>query len=197
MIRNPPRNRIVIGHHLVLMGYGHWLPNDPRGSGSDEIRKELIAALGEIHHGRKQRQPGRAELKAFFAEAEPLLEQDLLWFDAPMRNAIAGGFARAAAQQGYLIWACAVLANHAHLVVQRHKHPYEVMWRTLAEGSRHSLRGVADVPDRHRVWGERPFSRFLYTPDDIRTRIKYVKENPEKEGLAPQEWDFVVKYPKG
>lgn len=54
MIRHQPRNRIVIAHHLVLMGYGHWLPNDIRGSGSDEIRNELLAVLGEIHHGRKR-----------------------------------------------------------------------------------------------------------------------------------------------
>ncbi|OQB82433.1 MAG: hypothetical protein BWX88_03985 [Planctomycetes bacterium ADurb.Bin126] len=23
---------MVIGHHLMFTGYGHWLPNDPRGS---------------------------------------------------------------------------------------------------------------------------------------------------------------------
>ncbi|HZK81350.1 MAG TPA: hypothetical protein VFC46_09795, partial [Humisphaera sp.] len=126
MIRNQPRNRIVIAHHLVLMGYGHWLPNDIRGSGSDEIRKELLAALGEIHHGRKRQQPSRAELKAFHARAEPLLEQEVLWFDERMREAIAASFAMTAANFGYVTWACAVLRNHAHLVVKRHKHPYQV-----------------------------------------------------------------------
>ncbi len=25
-------DRLVIGSHLILHGYGHWLPNDPRGS---------------------------------------------------------------------------------------------------------------------------------------------------------------------
>lgn len=87
------RNRIIIAHHLVLMGYGHWLPNDIRGSGSDEIRKELLAALGEIHHGRKQHQPDRVKLKDFHARAKPLLEQELLWFDVRMRQTIAESFA--------------------------------------------------------------------------------------------------------
>lgn len=75
------RNRIIIAHHLVLMGYGHWFPNDIRGSGSDEIRKELIRELGEIHHGRKRIQPSKPELRAFHRLAEPLLEQPVLWFD--------------------------------------------------------------------------------------------------------------------
>ena len=170
-------------------------PNDIRGSGSDEIRNELLAELGEIHPGRKQQQPPRSELKAFHSQAKPLLEQEILWFDDQMRNAIVESFARSAAQFGYRIWACAVLRNHAHLVVQRHKHSHEVIWRTFAEGSRQSLRVVADLSDRHRVWGERPYSKFLYTPEDIRTRIKYVNENPGKENLPRQDWKLVVGYP--
>jgi hypothetical protein len=162
------------------MGYGHWLPNDLRGSGSDEIRNELLAALGEIHLGRKQQQPDRSELKAFHRQARPLLEQEIIWFDSTMRNVIADSFARSAARFGYRVYACAIVRNHAHLVVQRHKHSHEVIWCTFAEGSRESLRVVADLPDRHRVWGDRPYSKFLYTPEDIRTRIKYVKENPVK-----------------
>jgi hypothetical protein len=189
-----PRNRVIIAHHLVLMGYGHWLPNDLRGSGSDEVRKELIAALGEIHPGRKRHQPTRPELKAFHSQAQPLLEQEVIWFDEPLRKVIADSFARTAAQFGYRVYACAILRNHAHLVVQRHKHSHEVIWRTFAEGSRESLRVVADLPDRHRVWGDRPYSKFLYTPQDIRGRTKYVDENPEKEGLPPQDWDFVVDF---
>ena len=181
------RNRIVIAHHLVLMGYGHWLPNDIRGSGSDEIRKELLAILGDIHLGRKRQQPTRVELKAFHAQAAPLLEQDVLWFGERAREQIAESFALASRNFGYVIWACAVLRNHAHLVVQRHKHKYEVMWRTFAEGARQSLRGVAEVPDSHRVWGERPYSKFLYTPNEVRGRIQYVNDNPAKEGLAPQQ----------
>jgi REP element-mobilizing transposase RayT len=177
------------------MGYGHWLPNDIRGSGSDEIRKELLAELGEIHPGRKPTQPSRAELRAFHAEAEPLLEQDVLWFDERLRRQIADSFAISAANFGYVVWACAALRNHAHLVVQRHKHPYQVMWRTFAEGARQSLRVVADLSDRHRVWGERPYSKYLYSPNDVRVRIDYVNDNPEKEGLPRQNWGFVAKYP--
>jgi REP element-mobilizing transposase RayT len=189
------RNRIIIAHHLVLMGYGHWFPNDIRGSGSDEIRKELLRELGEIHFGRKPIQPSRSELKAFYRAGEPLLEQPVLWFDESSRHAIANGFERACAEQGYVVYACAVLRNHAHLVVKRHKHPHDVMWRTLAEFARQSLASSRSIPDEHRVWGNRPYSKFLYTPDDVRGRIEYVNDNPIKEGLPEQRWGFVSSYP--
>ena len=35
---------------------------------------------------------------------------------------------------------------------------------------------------------------FLYTPQQVRERIKYVEDNPPKENLARQQWDFVVAY---
>jgi hypothetical protein len=61
---------MTIGHHLILSGYGTWLPNDPRGSGSLTIRKDELNDLGPVHHGRKRKQPPRSELKSFYREAE-------------------------------------------------------------------------------------------------------------------------------
>jgi hypothetical protein len=70
------------------------------------------------------------------------------------------------------------------------------MWRSFAEGARQTLRVVADVPERHRVWGERPYSVFLYNPDEVIGRIGYVNDNPTKEGLPPQTYEFVTPYPR-
>ena len=36
-------------HHLLWTLYGHWLPNDLRGSGSDELRNAKFAMLGPIY----------------------------------------------------------------------------------------------------------------------------------------------------
>ena len=45
---------MVVGYHLIWTAYGWWLPNDPRGSTSHEIRVEKIEELGELHHGLTQ-----------------------------------------------------------------------------------------------------------------------------------------------
>ena len=47
------RCRAVIGAHHILMLYAHWAVNDPRGSGSEQIRDPKFKFLGDIHHGRK------------------------------------------------------------------------------------------------------------------------------------------------
>ena len=69
---------MVIAHHIILTAYGHWLPNDPRGSLSQEIRAGKLFALGSIHYGRKSMQPERADLKTFYREAAAHLEHALL-----------------------------------------------------------------------------------------------------------------------
>ena len=43
----------IIGHHLIWTFYGHWLANDLRGSGSEQLREEKFAPLGPVHQGRK------------------------------------------------------------------------------------------------------------------------------------------------
>lgn len=45
--------RQILGSHLIFTGYGHWAANDPRGSGSESIRKEEFKSLGEILPGRQ------------------------------------------------------------------------------------------------------------------------------------------------
>ena len=65
---------IVIAHHLIWSVYGSWLPNDPRGSGSDTVHNTVLAELGELHKGRKQIQPSGKVIREFYREATPLLQ---------------------------------------------------------------------------------------------------------------------------
>jgi hypothetical protein len=72
---------LVIAYHLIWAAYGWWLPNDPRGSGSREVRSDIIAQLGELHYGRKRIQPAGRVVQMFYAEAARVLKHPLLTFD--------------------------------------------------------------------------------------------------------------------
>ena len=111
-----------------------------------------------------------------------------------MRDAIAEGFAHAITQHGYTVYACAILRNHAHLVVRTHRHRSEEIWDHFARDAAQSLRVFAEVPVNHPIWSHRPYKVFLKTNDEVRGRIKYVNDNPIKEKLKPQSWDFVVPF---
>jgi REP element-mobilizing transposase RayT len=187
----------VIAHHLILTGYGHWLPNDLRGSGSHEFYDPKLAPLGPIHHGRKplREQPSRGELRDFYRKAEPLLNFPIIWFDDAKRQVLADAFREVVREQRYTVYACAILSNHAHLVIRRHRDDALTMLAQLAHAPRLRLRPRKMTTDlEHPIWSQRPYKVFLYTPEDVHTRIDYVNRNPLKEGLPPQEWDFVAVY---
>ncbi len=194
---NPPihLSRVTLAAHLVFTGYGHWLPNDLRGSGSEQILKEDFKSLGEIHQGRKRIQPKRDELREFHEEAEPLLEHSVIWFDENMRQIIANAFARVIERNHYTCWAFAILRDHAHALIRAHKHHSDEMWRNFALESSTSLRAIATIPNTHPIWSTRPFKVLLFTKHDVITRVPYIEGNPKKHRLAPQRWDFVTRCP--
>jgi REP element-mobilizing transposase RayT len=192
----PPR-RTILASHLIFTAYAHWLPNDPRGSGSSQIRNDDLKPLGDILPGRQYPQPPREIVRQSHRQAEPLLDHPRIWFSDIMRLTIASAFADAAKQHGYTLWACAILSNHAHIVARTHRDRSEIIWSNLAHAALLALRGAKLIESNHPLWSHRPYKVFLYTPQDVLGRINYVNENPIKEKLPRQEWAFVKPCPFG
>ena|SRR5579862_4362872 len=96
--------RQIIASHLILTGYAHWLPNDPRGSGSTSVRKEELQSIAPLLIGRQSPQPARQQVRAFFKDAEAKLEHPRIWFDDELRGSISDAFAEATEQFEYTIW---------------------------------------------------------------------------------------------
>lgn len=190
------RRRSIIAHHLILPLYGHWAPNDLRGSGSVEFHDDKFTPLGPIHFERKpaDEQPTREQLREFHRRFKALLNHPVFWIDDAKRQALGVAFDEVVRDRGYTCYACAICSNHAHLVIRIHRDDAQTMWSTLTDVSRLRLRGFPDVGADHAVWAERPYKVFLYSTDDVRGRVEYVQQNPEKEGLPTQRWPFVVTY---
>ena len=185
---------VVIAHHIILTGYGHWLPNDPRGSLSRQIRVPPLRQAGDIHFGRKAIQPAQSELRQFQRDARSHLKHDVLWFEIAERQAIAVGFADVIDSRGHTCLACAILSNHAHLVIRRHRERSEDMIKALIEASAASVRNLAGRFQNHPVWSQDKYKRFLDSAEDVCRVVKYVEDNPGKSGLPKQEYSFVKAY---
>lgn len=185
---------MIIAHHIILTSYGHWLPNDPRGSLSTELRNPQLQALGAIHLGRKKDQPSLAQIKAFYAKAQKLLQHQLLWYGDDCRRAIGEAFGSAVRSQRLTCYACGVMRNHAHLLIRRHRLKPREMIDMLKEVPRDALRNRGFAPRNHPVWSDDPYVAYKDTPDGVRAAIDYIQGNFKKHGIPPQEWDFVVSY---
>jgi hypothetical protein len=92
---------MVAGFQLIWTAYGWWLPNDPRGSSSQEIRVEQIAELGELHHGRKTVQPPGREIREFYEQARDVLRHPLLTLTGDDRDLVGESFAQVVRERRY------------------------------------------------------------------------------------------------
>jgi REP element-mobilizing transposase RayT len=185
---------MVVGYHLIWTAYGWWLPNDPRGSSSHEIRVERLADLGDLHHGRKPVQPLPVELREFYAKAQAVLRHELLTLSDPGIQVVADSFARAIREARYTCYACAIMADHVHALIRRHRDKAEVMIECLQITSRAALIAAGLRPPPHPVWGGPGWKRFLNTREDIERIVRYIQMNPIKARRPPQRWSFVKPY---
>jgi REP element-mobilizing transposase RayT len=185
---------MVTGYHLIWTAYGWWLPTDPRGSTSQEIRVEKINSLGDLHYGRKTVQPSSAEIRAFYAQAGDLLAHPLLTFCDEDISLLRDSFDQAIRAYGYTCYACAIMPDHVHLLIRRHRDKAEQMVENLQEMSRDRLIQAGRRAPTHPVWGGPGWRVFLNTRQDFKRVIRYIQNNPVKAGRPEQRWDFVKEY---
>ena len=117
-----------------------------------------------------------------------------LWFDERARLVIASAFEQVCKEHRYTAWACAVLQNHAHLLLRTHRDKAELMWEHVAVAARNALWDAQWVERGHPVWSNRPFVKFKTTVPLVRGCVKYIEDNPEKHNLPRQVYPWVVEY---
>lgn len=185
---------MVAAHHLIWTIYGYWLPNDPRGSMSQVIRDEVIAKLGESHFERKPTQPSPSELRAFHEESAKVLKHELRALSDQEANGVGSAFAEVIRDRNYTCYACAIMPDHVHLLIRKHRDDAETMIAELQRASRIGVLDIGQRPLEHPIWGGPGWKVFLRTREDIRRVIRYIERNPEKARLPSQQWSFVSPY---
>ena len=196
---------MIHGYHVILPMYGFWLPNDPRGSWSEFVRKWELVRFGsatkrlERHPLDELSEPERQQRNA----AKKSLKYPALSIDGNQAVSIAHGFKTKAQKSNYTIWACSILPEHTHLVIARHTYKVEQIANLLkgaatnriVKDGRHPLAEYAEPEKRPpRMWSAQLWKVYLDSDEAIESAIRYVKENPEKEGKAKQEWSFVTPF---
>ena len=186
---------MVAGYHLIWTVYGYWLPNDPRGSTSTEVRVEPIEALGEIHSGRKAVQPSSKEIRAFYQKAHDVLKHPVLTFDEDEIALLGKAFGGVIADQGYTCYACAIMPDHVHLLIRRHRDKAETMIALFQEKGRAALIAAEKRTPVQPIWTDGPgWKTFINSRRQFEAEIVYIRQNPVKIGRAVQVWDFVKEY---
>ncbi len=186
---------MVLAYHAIFGSYGFWLPNDPRGSWSD-----FVGAWELLRFGKATKTAERCSLaqaphdRALRERAKVAMKFSPVIFSRQQAMAVAAGFDRARGEAGYRIYACTIMPAHVHLVIGRHDgRRVERIVGHLKTRATQQLKTATLWPTNDQpVWGENTWKVFLNTIEDIEQAVRYVEENPVKEGKPAQHWPFVV-----
>lgn len=191
---------MVLGSHIILSAYGFWLPNDPRGSWSDFVGSWELARFGRATKTDSRRSVARRAHDHQAHAAKRVLKYPPVCFTGVQARAIGRGFGRFAAKSGLTIWACSILPEHVHLVVARHHYVVEQVVNHLKgeatrQLKRENLHPLAAFPTSSghtpKAWARGHWAVFLGDVASIQRTIRYVEDNPPKEGKPRQHWSFV------
>ena len=182
-----------------------WLPNDPHGSWSDFVGSwDLYLA------GRKATKTTETRSLAFQPHdhaarlaTKQALKRPPVVFTGLQARAVGEGFAEYVRKSGLVVWACAIMSDHVHLVVKpfRIRIPQMVIQlkgaatRRLLETGLHPFQNERD-PDVGipKAFGRGEWKVFLDTVAEVQRAIPYVEDNPVKEGKPRQRWSFVTRF---
>jgi REP element-mobilizing transposase RayT len=195
---------MILATHAIFSAYGFWLPNDPRGSWSTfvaswELFKYGPATKITTHHSVAHR-PHDTKLRQ---AAKSALTYPPVCFTGIQARAIARGFARAVRDGGFVIHACSMLPDHVHVLFARHRRPARDIVAHLKSAGTKQLRSEGLHPFQMTASREEPMQSpwargcwtvFLDSQPDVRRAIRYVQDNPLKEGKRRQPWSFVQCY---
>ena len=173
---------VVLAYHLVISAYGFWLPNDPRGSGSDFIRSWELFYQGPATLTHSQRSAAHdPHDRALRLHQKQGLHHEPVAFTELQIEAIAGGFQNAIRRSGFVLYACSILSTHTHLVVARHRYEIEQVANQFNGEATKELkrRGLHPFPEtfarsgkQHSPWADDSWDVYLDTREDILRSIK-------------------------
>jgi REP element-mobilizing transposase RayT len=196
---------MIHGFHVIFSTYGFWLPNDPRGSWSDWVRRWELVRFGKATKvGTRVSVAGVSHDFELRRKAKQALKYPEVHLTGRQAQAVGIGFRTAVDESGYTIYACSILPQHVHVVLGPHKRRVQLIvghlkaraTQQLNDARLHPLSEFKEsngtIPS---PWGRNCWKVFVFDEVHMRKAIKYVQKNPAKERKPRQRWSCVQPSP--
>lgn len=192
---------MIVGYHIIFSAYGFWLPNDPRGSWSDFVGSWELFRYGPATKTTERRSLAYDKHDARLRlAAKRALKYPPVQFNGLQARAIGRAFGEYIRKRGVEVWACAILPDHVHLVTgalpMKAEHLViqlkgDATQRLEREGLHPLASFTTSGTALPKCWGRGQWKVYL-DPGDVDRAVRYVEQNPLKEGKPKQKWSFVT-----
>jgi REP element-mobilizing transposase RayT len=170
----------TIGYHIVVSGYGLWLPGDERGHWSEAWDSELgYIEPHRLHPG----DPARKRM------AEERQKHSPVRLDAMMQSIVAATIARCRAASDWRIAAASIESTHTHLLLTYTERNVDNTVKWLKDQMTKAIH--SQTPHEGPVWCKGRWRTFIYDPQVWRNTRAYIERHNERRGVSPRPYSFI------
>jgi REP element-mobilizing transposase RayT len=181
---------LILAFHSIFSAYGFWLPNEPRGSWSDFVASYELYLFGPATTVTTRRsiahQPYDRNLKR-------QMRQALSFPPVRFTDAQIAIIAKAFANTPYRFHALAILRDHVHAVIEHADRDIRKVVGHMKSEATRALRAAGHFTDQ-RPWVDHGWNVYLDSDPDVFRAVDYVNANPQRDGQAPQRWEYIIPY---
>ena len=158
---DPHYDRFPLGYLITFRAHGTWLHGDSRGS-VDRFRN----CYGT------PRIPADVRWERY---NERILKLTPVKLDSQRRALINGAIEETCNIRRWKLWTQNVRTNHVHVVVSAPCDP-EIVLRALKANTTRKMSEAGCWQSNHTPWARKGSKRWLWTHDQLRSAIKYVRD---------------------
>jgi len=170
----------TIGYHIVIAGYGLWLPGDGRGSWSTAWDEKLgLIEPHTLHPG----DPVRLRM------SEERMKHPAVRLDAGMIELVLGVLGSCAIESDWSIAAASVESTHSHLLLTYTERNIDHTVKWIKDRATKEIH--RQTSHRGPVWCKGKWRSFLFDVDQWEGAQKYIQQHNVRRGVGPRPYSFI------
>ena len=170
----------TLGYHVVISGYGLWLPGDERGHWSEAWDAELgFIEPHTLHAG----DPVRRRM------AEERQKRPPVKLSAAMQLIVGDTIARCRAESDWRIAAASIEATHTHLLITYTERDIDNTVKWLKDQTTKAIHRATSYAGP--VWCKGRWRSYVFEPEVWRNTRAYIERHNERRGVGPRPYAFV------
>jgi REP element-mobilizing transposase RayT len=181
IIRGMPR---TLGYHIVISGYGLWLPGDERGHWSEAWDAELgFVEPHALHEG----DPARRRM------AEERQKHPPVRLNTGMQRVVANAITRCRSESDWRIAAASIESTHTHLLMTYSERDIDKTVKWLKDQCTKAIH--QETSHTGQVWCKGSWRSFVFGASVWRNTRLYIERHNERRGVGPRPYGFVDDVP--
>ena len=173
----------TLGYHIVVSGYGLWLPGDQRGSWSAAWDEQIgFMEPHTLHPG----DPARLRM------SEERMKHPPVRLDDSMIRAVVDRFAECVGESDWSVAAASIESTHTHLFLTYTNRHIDKTIKWLKDQTTKAIHRstVHGGP----VWCKGRWRTFIFDEDKWEETVKYIENHNVRRGVGRRPYPFVVDF---